>query len=313
MRPPPVRPCGFTLIELLVVIAIIAILIGLLLPAVQKVREAAARSKCTNNLKQWGIAVHAYHDSHGRFPYSVSPWSEPTSPKAPYNGRGWTIEVLTQMEQGPLYQQFEPSRVGDMFSGQGILAPAMIPLLKTSVPAFHCPSDPSSLDATIMAQQFQISPNPTELTNYKGCIGDTQMGGAASQFIGTTPDTHNNSNCNGLFFRNNYQLNLKFSNITDGTANTFMLGEDVPKYNQHSAAYYANGTYSSCHATLNYMPNPPNPGYWPDAIGFRSMHPGGANFCLADGSVKFVKASIDKATYRAMSTRMGGEPLMLDN
>src|SRR5439155_2920258 len=120
-------------------------------------------------------------DVNGRLPYSVSPWTEPNTPKAPYNGRGWTIEALPHVEQAALYQQFEPTRVGDMFSNQGLLTPATLALLKTQVAVFHCPSDPSSLDGSIANQQFQISPNVTELTNYKGVIGDTQMGGTASQ------------------------------------------------------------------------------------------------------------------------------------
>src|SRR5437660_3076607 len=106
---------GFTLIELLVVIAIIAILIGLLLPAVQKVREAAARSKCTNNLKQLGIGIHAYHDTFGYLPYSTTYGNE--GGPSPWNGRGWTLEVLPHVEQPALYANLEPTRTVNFGSG----------------------------------------------------------------------------------------------------------------------------------------------------------------------------------------------------
>src|SRR5262245_61540763 len=179
----PHRP-GFTLIELLVVIAIIAILIGLLLPAVQKVREAAARAKCENNLHQLGVGVHNYLGVHGHFPISRSFWSEPTQPVAPLNGRGWILEILPHIEQGALYQQFEASRNTNQ---QDV---AVRNAMKTRTLILHCPSDPSSLDRRIATLQFQC-PFEVELTNYKGVIGDTRMGGNSSIHQGRMPDCHN--------------------------------------------------------------------------------------------------------------------------
>ncbi len=86
-----------------------------------------------------------------------------------------------------------------------------------------------------------------------------------------------------------------------------MIGEEVPEENVHRSAYYANGDYATCSPPLNYFPEPSRPGYWPDVMGFRSRHPGGAQFCLADGSIHFVAESIDYDLYRALATRDGGE------
>src|SRR5690242_20306201 len=96
---------GFTLIALLVVIAIIAVLIALLLPAVQKVRESAARAKCQNHLRQLGLAVHNFHDAVGYFPNGHSPWAEPKNAQAAFTGRGWILETLPFLEQSALYRE----------------------------------------------------------------------------------------------------------------------------------------------------------------------------------------------------------------
>lgn len=303
---------AFTLIELLVVIAIIAILIALLVPAVQKVREAAARTQCTNNLKQLGIAIHAHIDVHKHFPDSKSYAQEGTSPVAPYTGRGWILKCLPFLDQTPLFDQFEPSNLTSITSttAGGILNCQT--QLRMQLTVLRCPSDPTS--AALATGQNQFPTIQYAATNYKGVIGTSNMGNGwpgnpwqVKYTAGALFDEHNTTKPNGLFFRNSYQVKIKVAQVTDGLSNTLAVGEDLPSHNVHNAAFFANGDYASCHAPLNYMPNPPTPANWPLVISFRSMHPGGAHFAIADGTVRFVSQSVDRLAYMEMCTRAGNE------
>ena len=304
--------CAFTLIELLVVIAIIGILIALMLPAVQAAREAARRAQCGNNLKQLGLAVQTYMSTHGVFPAGAAydnpsndPY-DPTSPPMGQTGRGWIIAVLPYLEQQALYDKFKPGFIdGPMSSTKGIQKSECRDAMKHELAVLQCPSD--GLSKRVSTQQYQWSGIEVAVTNYKGSIGDNRMGGDYSVHQGSMPDCHRTRDCPGIFWRNAYLNPIEPAQIRDGLSNTLAIGEDVPFYNWHSAAFYANGDYASCHAPLNYMPDPPVPEKWPDVMSFRSLHPGGASFCLADGSGHFLSESIDYDLYRALSTKAGGE------
>ena len=309
------RRAGFTLIELLVVIAIIAILIALLVPAVQKVREAAARTQCINNLKQFGIAIHAHIDTYKHFPESNSYGSEGAAPVAPFTGRGWILKCLPYLDQTPLYDQFEPSLVGNINTGAqtgGVLNTK--PQLMAKVAVLRCPSDESSEKHSTV--QNQLNPAPATTTNYQGVIGTSNMGGGwpnnpwevAYIPVAQRPwDNHNNALANGLFFRNSYQVRIKVSQVTDGLSNTLAVGEQVPEQNVHSAAFFANGDYASCHAPINFFLVPPNAPNWPRVMSFRSRHPGGCHFALADGTVRWMSQTVNQLAYMELCTRAGNE------
>lgn len=300
------RSPGFTLIELLVVIAIIGILIALLLPAVQAAREAARRAQCNNKLKQLALACHNYADTNKCFPISI-PYHRITGSPPEVNAKGWIISVLPYIEQQSLYDQFKPFFKGDVGAGKGIFDPACLPLMQTQLTELKCPTDQSVEE--LSDQQYQWTGKKVALTSYKGCLGNGVMGGAWTSISKeTTPvDCHNTASCPGIFWRHSHQSPTRFRDIIDGTSHTFLIGEDVPKHNNHSAAFYCNGDYASCHAPLNYMPNPPTPDNWPMVMSFRSLHPGGAQFAKADGSVNFIAETIDSKIYQSLSTKAGGE------
>jgi len=309
-----VRRSAFTLIELLVVIAIIAILIGLLIPAVQKVRDAAARSSCSNNLKQLGTAVHSYHDANGTLPSSAGPGYTYGSWTAPYCW-SWLARILPYIEQSNLYNLCGvPSAPFNTSTGG----------MATPVKTFLCPAD-VSINGAPRSNCADIGNGPAGTgvgnTCYKGVCGDNWEWGSVADIGGTNGGNGLDAG-NGIFYRTDGIPGtgghgpLTLASITngDGTANTFMIGEDIPALNEWCAWPYFNAAVGTCAIPLNNATLPGqfgynSPGDWPDIYSFRSTHNnfGGANFCFADVHVQFITNAVPLATYRALATYNGME------
>ncbi len=329
------RHHGFTLIELLVVIAIIAVLIGLLLPAVQKVREAANRLKCGNNLKQLALACHLYHETVGTFPRNGSEvQNSPDYGWGDYGGNSrcwsWLARVLPFAEQDNLHRQGNVPTAVLLSSG----------IVARELKLLQCPSDDATGTRTNRAN-FPAG-TPVALTNYKGVAGSNWCYGLwrnepagdcvaaeVNRLPGTPPPLpprtdhrlYRNGgldNGNGVFFRSDIIRRLRVADIRDGTANTLMLGEDIPDLNVHCAWPYANGATGTCAIPPNtgvlpqYMGASYTPSNWPNVYSFRSRHSGGLQFAFADGSVRFVSQTLPLALYRNLATIAGGEVGSLD-
>jgi prepilin-type N-terminal cleavage/methylation domain-containing protein/prepilin-type processing-associated H-X9-DG protein len=325
---------AFTLIELLVVIAIIAVLTGLLLPAVQKVREAAARAQCANNLKQIGLALHAYHDTNQFFPPgyadgNASPTVTPDGDVGP--GWGWASYLLPHLEQGNLY-----SRINFRVTvGAGVNTQVS----QTPLAAFQCPSDPYQQPVPVYDSSFSSPIATVAHGNYVGCAGWLECFAAATGSV--VPGAGDDGlggvygpGGRGVFWRNS---RTNVAAVADGMSNTVFAGERsgnhapstwtgaVPggrcpawmattppaPYSPPPGPAYDNADFGEAlvlaHCNATHLPNADFPIFDPDT--FYSAHTSGANFLLGDGSVRFVGGSVDPATYQALSTTAGGEVL----
>jgi prepilin-type N-terminal cleavage/methylation domain-containing protein len=285
---------GFTLLELLVVIAIIAVLIGLLLPAVQKVREAAARVRCANNLKQVGLALHAYHDAIGGFP----PGHRDPRPLPDFGpGWGWAAYLLPYLEQDNLYRALGVN--SQQLGGGANLAPAT-PLTQTALGVFICPSDPGPL--TNPYYDFHGK------SNYRGVGGSNwKMQNTPIGYVWS--DGLLNDSANGTFWRNS---RVRLADITDGTSNTLVVGETaldqardkwggiwVGSVRRDGTLLWVSSVYWSVDTdTLRINGS--------DKWGFCSPHPGGAYFLRGDAGVSFVRDQTDPGVVVAMCGRNDG-------
>ena len=318
MSAQPRRQPAYTLLELLVVIAIVAILIGLLLPAVQKVREAANRVRCSNNLKQIGLALHNYHDDTGHLPPAYT-WVDPNQPapksvvgprlfdrpgraaffETNWPGWGWAAYLLPYVEQDNLYRQidFTAPTVGTQA--------AAVRAVRLGV--YTCPSDSG-------AGIFPVFPlKGTALldaatNSYAACYG------AGGNLTGA-PDRGN-----GLFARNS---SVQFKDITDGTSHTLAVGERPARFARApwvgvidqgtirttaGAPVYQSLMFPPPAMPMARVGNRPLDDPWSEPIDFFGPHPTGMNALFADGSVRWVRASTAVDVFQAVATRDGGEP-----
>jgi prepilin-type N-terminal cleavage/methylation domain-containing protein/prepilin-type processing-associated H-X9-DG protein len=367
---------GFTLIELLVVISIIAVLIALLLPAVQSAREAARRIQCTNNLKQLGLAMHNYHSANGSFPIGIAVSANGTGPNDYYRWAAWSphAQMLPYMEQSALANAGNFSWAGySAYGGNSIYVNST--LSTTVVGSFLCPSDPS-------AGKFDGGTQAATINSYFGSVGDS-IGGAlfASKGYGDGMPTANGGS--GLFTAlSSYGI----QHVTDGTSQTVAFSEGLCSDSSKGSGYRGNGagnadqgsypwatpvgtypqvtltglqacqnafvsgnasnqmpgtdpsrrgygkgmywTWGSMGATLFNTVQAPNDSqytfgmcrfyggqaelYDSQFVSASSNHPGGCNVMMADGSVRFVKSTINRPLWWSLGSKAGGEVVSAD-
>ena len=303
---------GFTLVELLVVIAIIGILVALLLPAVQAAREAARRMSCSNQIKQISLATHNFHDTYKQFPYATRDRLEGDT------GDTWAtghIQILPFLEGDAVAQRWDPEEPrnstvdtdGDGWTN-ALLQQEVIPTYMC--PTMTMPTGPlTAEDRAPMSYLWNAGSQDVALLHYAIFYGvpEPQYNGAivpVKTYVasGSSPGP-------------NHRQPTSFRDILDGTSNTFMVGEtDFAPQGAPSTLYGGVWAYGYIGYSWGSAYHPFNKHDWTTTVygAFRSQHPGGAQFALSDGSVRFVAETIDHTVYQAYATRHGGEVAALD-
>ena len=328
-RPRPRR--GFTLIELLVVISIIAILIGLLLPAVQKVREAAARAKCQNNLKQIGLAIHNYHDAVGEFPYarpirsgdkSVAGAGNATNagtaaqmyPTNPDSFGSWQVRILPYLEQEAV------QRIVNGMTTDPTYTAARANMRRNPLSGFQCPSDPNG------SQSMPSGTDPVFLSGYLAVCGNDDW----NESGGWGSNARNGLFAVYTFSRSPTKRPVRMASVSDGTSNSLAVGERPVNLMPGLTAVQGSGwLYATDFETMLAVPSNddvygratdrgspacPRPStFRNDTVNgrcahthFWSVHTGGANWAMADGGVRFFPYSAVDAIVQ-MASINGGE------
>lgn len=298
------RSTGFTLVELLVVIAIIAVLMGLLMPAVQFAREAARRTSCINNQRQLGLAIFNYHSAKDRYPMGANST----------NGLSWRVLILPQLEQTNLYDQFS-FVAGAWNGGPNKEGPNKLVHALNKIPGFNCPS---VLDYVAQNGSSTLGDGRRTFTSdYHGVAGPkgTNPATGAAYQVEPMPAGHGGFGQQGMFSRD---MVIRSKDVGDGLSNTFAVGEVAIKWNgQWLASDGADWTrgmglsggtspgMASCKNVQNSIGTPYSGVY--NDISFGSLHPGGCVFLRGDASTTFVDALIDLTIFKSQSSRNGME------